>query len=262
MLVPAAPVVRRLEPSRAAQAQPPHRHRSPPASSSSAAPPAWPPPPRARCRATRCTRSSAASSRPASRCTSSDAGKGDALLDQARHPPRRGQGAAGAGLARRRPDRLHARRRSAAAADAGSDKLFTAYQADGDTSDISTVRDFTATRWPRWPPCPTRRYRSTSDQLVDTADLLADIDQQARVLCAACAPQAPLQPPAALSSGAGAASVDNLLARPVSQVRADVARAQAARIARLQAAAERSAQAVAQVERREQGRGRRSGTGH
>ena len=100
-----------------------------------------------------------------------------------------------------------------------------------------------------------------SDQLVDTADLLADIDQQARVLCGACSPQAPLQPPAALSSGAGAASVDNLLARPVSQVRADVAQAraaQAARIAALQAAAERSAQAVALGRAPEQGRGQRA----
>jgi len=181
----------------------------------------------------------------------SDAGKGAALLDQART----------------RLDEVHALQAQdspdaaliastlesfRSAADAGSDKLFTAYQTDGDTSDISTVRGFTSDQMARVADLSNGSIPMSSDQLVDTADLLADIDQQARVLCAACAPQAPVQPPAALSSGAGAASVDNLLARPVSQARSDIAQAQAvqaARVARLQAAAERSAQAAAQVER-------------
>jgi len=178
----------------------------------------------------------------------SDAGKGAAQLDQARTRLAEVK----ALQAQDSPDEALIAStlesfRSAAAA--GSDKLFTAYQADGDTSDISTVRGFTSDQMAQVADLSDASIPVDGDQLVDTADLLADIDQQARVLCAACAPQAPLQPPAALSSGAGAASVDNLLARPVSQVRADVARAQAARIARLQAAAERSAQAVAQVER-------------
>ncbi len=178
----------------------------------------------------------------------SDAGKGAALLDQARTrlaevKALQAQDSPDAALI---ASTLESFRSSA---DAGSDKLFTAYQADGDTSDISTVRGFTSDQMAQVADLSDASIPVDGDQLVDTADLLADIDQQARVLCAACAPQAPLQPPAALSSGAGAASVDNLLARPVSQVRADVAQAQAARIARLQAAAERSAQAVAQVER-------------
>ena len=178
----------------------------------------------------------------------SDAGKGAAQLDQARTRLAEVK----ALQAQDSPDEALIAStlesfRSAAAA--GSDKLFTAYQADGDTSDISTVRAFTSDQMAQVADLSDASIPVDGDQLVDTADLLADIDQQARVLCAACAPQAPLQPPAALSSGAGAASVDNLLARPVSQVRADVAQAQAARIARLQAAAERSAQAVAQVER-------------
>jgi plasmid stabilization system protein ParE len=178
----------------------------------------------------------------------SDAGKGAALLDQARTrlaevKALQGQDSPDAALIASTLESFRS------AADAGSDKLFTAYQAEGDTSDISTVRGFTSDQMAQVADLSDASIPVDSDQLVDTADLLADIDQQARVLCAACAPQAPLQPPAALSSGAGAASVDNLLARPVSQVRADVARAQAARIARLQAAAERSAQAVAQVER-------------
>ncbi len=178
----------------------------------------------------------------------SDAGKGAALLDQARTRLAEVK----ALQAQDSPDEALIAStlesfRSAAAA--GSDKLFTADQADGDTSDISTVRGFTSDQMAQVADLSDASIPVDGDQLVDTADLLADIDQQARVLCAACAPQPPLQPPAALSSGAGAASVDNLLARPVSQVRADVAQAQAARIARLQAAAERSAQAVAQVER-------------
>ena len=181
----------------------------------------------------------------------SDAGKGAALLDQARTrldevDELRAQGSPDAALIASTLESFRS------AADAGSEKLFTAYQADGDASDISTVRGFTADQMARVAGLSGASNPVAGDQLVDTADLLADIDQQARVLCAACAPQAPLQPPAALSSGAGAASVDNLLARPVAQVRTDVAEAkaaQAARFAALKAAAERSAQAVALVER-------------
>ena len=178
----------------------------------------------------------------------SDAGKGAALLDQARTrldevDELQAQGTPDAALVASTLESFRS------AAEAGSAKLFTAYQADGDSSDISTVRGFTSDQMARVADLSAGSSPVADDQLVDVADLLSDIDQQARVLCAGCGPQTPLQPPAALSSGAGAASVNSLLARPVSQARADVAQARAARIASLQAAAERSAQTVAQIER-------------
>jgi hypothetical protein len=179
-----------------------------------------------------------------------DAGKGAALLDQARTrldevTRLQAQDSPDAALVASALESFRD------AADSGSQKLFTAYQADGDPSDISTVRGFTTDQMARVDEL-SDGSPVAGDQLVDTADLLADIDQQARVLCAACSAQGPVDPPAALSSGAAAASVDTLLARPVAQAGRDVAEAQAAeaaRIARLKAAVERSAEAAARVER-------------
>lgn len=181
----------------------------------------------------------------------SDSGKGAALLDQARTrldevDELQAQDSPDTALIASTLESFRS------AADAGSEKLFTAYQADGDASDISAVRGFTTDQMARVADLSDASAPVAGDQLVDTADLLADIDQQARVLCAACSPLGALEPPLALSSGAAAASVDNLLARPVSQVRVDLAQARAAqdaRLARLTAAAEKSAQARARVER-------------
>jgi hypothetical protein len=180
-----------------------------------------------------------------------DAGKGAALLDQARArldeaTALQAQGSPDAALIASTLESFRS------AADAGSDKLFTAYQADGDSRDISTVRAFTTQQMMLVDDLSDGSNPVSGDQLVDTADLLADIDQQARVLCGSCGPQGPVELPAALSAGAAAVSVDTLLARPVSQARLDIAEtraAQEAQIARLKAAAERGAQAAAQVER-------------
>ena len=96
------------------------------------------------------------------------------------------------------------------------------------------------------PPTP-----RLDELLLDAADTLADIDQQARVLCGSCGPEAALAPPDALSSGAGAATVDNLLARPVAQAQVDVAAVEAARNAALKAgasAAEATASTIPQID--------------
>jgi hypothetical protein len=73
--------------------------------------------------------------------------------------------------------------------------------------------------------------------LRDAADTLADIDQQARVLCGSCGPEAALAPPEALSSATAAATVNNLLVRPVSQAQVDAKAVEAARDAALKAGA-------------------------
>ena len=77
--------------------------------------------------------------------------------------------------------------------------------------------------------------------LLDAADTLADIDEQARALCLACGLAHSLAPPAELTAGAAAATVDNLLARPVAQAQLDIEAVEAARITRLKKAAEKSA---------------------
>jgi hypothetical protein len=138
------------------------------------------------------------------------------------------------------------------AADEGSQKLFTAYQAEGDSQNITTVRDFTASQMAEIGALAARTSNpSTDENLLDTADTLADIDQQARVLCGGCGPEADLAPPKALSAGAGAAAADNLLARPAEQAEVDVAAVEAARNAALKAvasAAEATASTIPQLE--------------
>ena len=74
------------------------------------------------------------------------------------------------------------------AADAGSTKLFTSYQASGDQSDITTVRDFTATQMADVAAMTTSADTVTDDGLLEVADTLATIDEQARVLCSSCGP--------------------------------------------------------------------------
>ena len=125
-------------------------------------------------------------------------------------------------------------------AEAGSARLFAAYQDGGDTKNITTVRDFTAEQMGTVTDL-SGTSASTDELLLDAADTLADIDEQARALCLACGLAQSLAPPAALSAGAGAATVDNLLARPVSQAQLDIDAAEAARITRLKNAAEKSA---------------------
>ncbi len=135
------------------------------------------------------------------------------------------------------------------AADEGSDKLFRSYQANGDTQDITDVRTFAAQQMTDIASMSSAKT-SNDGVLVDAADTLADIDQQARVLCGGCAPTKPLSPPQALSAGAAAATIDNLLSRPVDQAQVDIKQAQvleARRIARIKAlgeAAEHSATAI------------------
>ena len=138
------------------------------------------------------------------------------------------------------------------AADEGSQKLFTAYQAEGNSQDIDTVRDFTAEQMADVTALAERTSNpSTDESLLDAADTLADIDQQARVLCGSCGPEAALAPPEALSAAAGAAAADSLLARPANQAQVDVAAVEAARNAALKAgasAAEATASTIPQFE--------------
>jgi Domain of unknown function (DUF5667) len=110
-------------------------------------------------------------------------------------------------------------------ANAGADKLFTAYQTNADPTDISTVRDFTSASMSQIASMASSANPGTLGSLRDAADTLADIDQQAATLCASCGGGSVLTPPGALASGAGAATVNHLIARPVTQATADADRA-------------------------------------
>jgi hypothetical protein len=123
-------------------------------------------------------------------------------------------------------------------ATAGSDKLFVAYQRTGDAEDITVVRDFAAEQMAALGRVAGSSDASTANLLVDAADTLADIDQQARVLCGSCGPAESVETPESLSDAAAAASVANLIARPSEQARTDVEAALAA--AQEQRAAEAS----------------------
>jgi hypothetical protein len=115
-------------------------------------------------------------------------------------------------------------------ANSGAEKLFSAYQAGGSSADIVTVRDFTSGAMSQVSSMAAADP-SQAGALRDVADTLADLDQQATTLCADCSGGSAITPPGALASSAGAATVTNLIARPITQVRADLAAARAAQTA-------------------------------
>ncbi|HEU4567384.1 MAG TPA: DUF5667 domain-containing protein [Marmoricola sp.] len=129
--------------------------------------------------------------------------------------------------------------RFTASAGDGADLLFRSYQQNGDDQAITTVRSFAArqmatlARLAPVAPSPSR------DALERAADTVAGIDQQARVLCAACSRSGALSVPHGLAGPSSAASLDTLIQHP-----AQMAEAQA-RAARALAAAAEAAGKVA-----------------
>ena len=178
-----------------------------------------------------------------------DAGKGKAMLSQAgtrldEVRSLQGQGSPDSALVARTLEAF-----SSSARD-GSAKLFSAYSSGGDAQDITTVRTFTAQQMDAIAAIA-GTSATTDAALIDAADTLADIDQQALGLCGTCGPASAVVTPTALASGAGAATVDSLLSRPVAQARADikqVAADRAAAFAALKAAAEEQAGRIPQVD--------------
>ncbi len=178
-----------------------------------------------------------------------DAGKGRALLDQAATRldevrALQAQGSPPSDLVAGTLDSFRS------AAQAGSQRLFTAYQSGGDAQDITAVRTFTAEQM-KVVAALSGTSATTDAALLDTADTLADIDQQARVLCSSCGTATALTLPPTLVTGAGAATFENLLARPVAQASLDIKRTETARLTALDAlrtAAEKAAGEVPQID--------------
>ncbi len=113
---------------------------------------------------------------------------------------------------------LQSFRESAAA---GSQHLFTAYDADQRYQDVAAVREFAAAQMADLDAMSADAVPLVAVALTDAADTLADLDEQARGLCAGCSDAPELVTPVAVAAGAGGATVDALLARPVAQARLD-----------------------------------------
>jgi hypothetical protein len=91
------------------------------------------------------------------------------------------------------------------AAGTGGDLLFTTYQDNGNDDSVTTVRDFAGTGMGELTALADRAPASLRAEFAQAAQLLADLDQQARVLCADCGARDPLTMPSdlALASSKG-----------------------------------------------------------
>ncbi|GAB3661094.1 hypothetical protein GCM10027596_20760 [Nocardioides korecus] len=123
------------------------------------------------------------------------------------------------------------------AAGDGAAHLFRAYADGGDRGDVTAVRTFVSTHMGQISTMSQTGDRTVDDLLLEAADTLATLDQQAHALCASCGPTRVAQVPITLASASGV-TINNLLARPVAQASADLAQqvqqAKAARAARAQ----------------------------
>ncbi len=77
----------------------------------------------------------------------------------------------------------------------GSDLLLGDFQANGDTSSVDAVRDFAGTAMGRLTDLAPEAPPSLRPALAQAAQLVADVDQQARVLCAQCGARDALSAP-------------------------------------------------------------------
>lgn len=103
----------------------------------------------------------------------------------------------------------------------GAYRLFRAYADGSDRGDITAVRDFAVSGMTSLGDMT--GSTSNADDVLQSADTLAQLDEQARDLCETCGPTDTVRVPVTLASSAGAADLDGLLSRPVTQAAADIA---------------------------------------
>ncbi|HET8602373.1 MAG TPA: DUF5667 domain-containing protein [Marmoricola sp.] len=121
----------------------------------------------------------------------------------------------------------------------GADMLFRSYQRDGQDQDIATVRAFAHEQMTTLKALAPTAPPQTADAFQEAAATVAAIDQQARVLCAACSPDAPVAVPRALAGPPSSPSLSALIQHPVVMAEVEARRARA-----LAAAAEAAGRAV------------------
>lgn len=105
-------------------------------------------------------------------------------------------------------------------AHAGADRLFRAYADHSQAGDITSVRDFADAGMKTIGGMSDNT--ADADQLLQSADTLAQLDERARDLCTKCGAASPVALPYSLTSAAAPAGVDGLLSRPVVQAAADI----------------------------------------
>lgn len=93
----------------------------------------------------------------------------------------------------------------------GSDLLFTSYQRDADADDVSTVRAFADTSMQALDEMAAVAPEQLQDQIAQAASSLTDLDQQGRVLCAACGSREPLGLPDTLLAVSSSYALDRLI---------------------------------------------------
>jgi hypothetical protein len=107
---------------------------------------------------------------------------------------------------------------------AGSTKLFADFERSGDEQDIEALRTFAAQQMETIGAL-SGISDTTDATLLDAADKLTEIDQQARILCESCGSTTPLTPPGSLTPGTGAAAAEGSSVSPGSPTADDVTEA-------------------------------------
>lgn len=129
-----------------------------------------------------------------------------------------------------------------ATAGQGADLLFRAYQQDGESQHITVVRSFTHEQMAALSRLAPQAPKQSADAVAEAAGTIAAIDQQARVLCAACGGgAAPISVPDALAGPSSTASLSALIQHPVVMAQAEALAAR--RLAQAAEAAGKAAQA-------------------
>lgn len=119
-----------------------------------------------------------------SQLNTSDAGRGTAMLGQA---STRLDEVRSLTDNQARPDQIQdALAAFEASATDGADLLFASYQAEGRSSDISTVRDFATSNMESLSTLADAAPAATQDSFASAAETLIEIDSMARVLCGTC----------------------------------------------------------------------------
>lgn len=153
---------------------------------------------------------------------SSDSGKGQDLLRQASTRLDEVDGLiAGDESAEQITHTLASFQRSATD---GADLLFIAYQRDGDPQDISRLRAMIGSQMNTLNELSDKAPAGSQPAFDSSRALLADLDQQARVLCATCGPAGSNRFVAVSSAQA----LDSLLSGPITQAQQAAAEAAAA----------------------------------
>jgi hypothetical protein len=103
-------------------------------------------------------------------------------------------------------------------ADKGSDLLFRNYQGDSNSKDIADVREFTTGTMQTLRTLADQSSPTSVDEFSKAGETVADIDQQARVLCVSCSDADPVSLPDALVNLTSAHALATFLSLPAQQI--------------------------------------------